>query len=220
MAEEVEQKEYIITKYPEDGSQPFQDKSSVDYTGKAQVQYPNGDIYDGYFKDGLREGKGIYTYSDGNKFDGEWKNNKKTGIGKMTYGAYAEYVGHFEEGKRDGEGVYRFLKTGDLYSGSWKNGLKHGRGTFIFNDTKIKIVGDWANGQITQGKWIFSNGTYFEGNFENNYPKGEGVWRFANGNTVKGEFSHEMRDAIGKDGQETVINWKSHYEDEHEDMLS
>lgn len=209
MAEEQEQKEYIITKYPEDGSQPIQDKSSLDYTGRAQVQYPNGDIFDGFFQNGLKHGVGTYTYSDGNKFEGEWKDNKKTGIGKMTYGAYAEYNGHFENGKRDGEGVYKFLKSGDLYSGSWKNGMKHGRGTFIFSDTRMKIVGDWSNGQITQGKWIFSNGTYFEGRFENNFPKGEGVWHFVNGNTVKGEFTQEMRDAVGRDGKETVINWRT-----------
>ena len=31
------------------------DKSSKDYTGKANVQYPNGDTYSGYFKQGKRE---------------------------------------------------------------------------------------------------------------------------------------------------------------------
>jgi len=43
MAEEPpELKEYIINKIGEDGN-PFEDKSSVNYTGKAKVQYPNGD---------------------------------------------------------------------------------------------------------------------------------------------------------------------------------
>ena len=37
----------------------------------------------------------------------------------------------------------------------------------------MKIVGDWFNGQVIKGKWIFANGTYFEGKFENNYPKGD-----------------------------------------------
>ena len=204
-----ETKEYVTTKIGEDGK-PFTDKSSKDYTGKAQVQYPNGDSYDGGFKDGLRDGEGTYTYAEaGNKYEGEWKLNKKNGIGKMTFGADGEYYGHFENGKRSGEGVYKYLKTKDLYSGSWKNDLKHGKGTFIFFDTRMKIVGDWANGQITNGKWIFANGTYFEGLFENNYPKGEGLWHFANGNVVKGEFTHELKDVPGKDIQETFINWKS-----------
>ena len=200
-------KEYVITKYGDDGK-PYQDKSSKDYTGKAQVQYTNGDTYDGDFKDGVRDGEGTYTYSEaGNKYEGQWKDNLKSGIGKMTFGGDGEYYGHFENGKRWGEGVYKYLKTKDLYSGSWKNGLKHGKGTFIFFDTKMKIVGDWSNGQIINGKWIFANGTYFEGLFENNFPKGEGLWHFYNGNVVKGEFTHEIKDVEGK--EDIFINWES-----------
>jgi hypothetical protein len=162
---------------------------------------------------GVREGTGVYTYGEtGNKYEGEWKNNLKNGIGKMTFGTDAEYTGHFDDGKRSGEGVYKYLKTKDLYSGSWKNGLKHGKGTFIFFDTKMKIVGDWANGQIIKGRWIFANGTYFEGVFENNFPKGEGVWHFANGNVIKGEFSHELRDVAGSTNKETIINWNTKVE--------
>ena len=204
-----EPKEYVINKIGEDGN-PTPDKSSENYTGKAEVQYTNGDTYTGDFKDGVREGEGTYVYGEtGNKYEGHWKLNKKSGIGKMTFGTDAEYYGHFEEGKRNGEGVYKYLKTKDLYSGSWKNGLKHGKGTFIFFDTKMKIVGEWANGQITHGRWIFANGTYFEGSFENNYPKGEGVWHFANGNIVKGEFTHQLKEIGEKGGQETFVNWTS-----------
>ena len=222
MAEEPpELKEYVINKIGEDG-QLFADKSSENYTGKAQVQYPNGDQYDGDFKNGIREGEGTMTYGEtGNKYEGQWKNNLKDGIGKMTFGTDAEYTGHFTQGKRCGQGVYKYLKTKDLYSGSWKNGLKHGKGTFIFFDTKMKIVGDWFNGQIIKGKWIFANGTYFEGKFENNYPKGEGIWHFANGNEVKGEFTHEIKEieAKGKEKEkkETIIDWKSQPEIEKEE---
>ena len=78
----------------------------------------------------------------------------------------------------------------------------------------MKIVGDWFNGQVIKGRWIFANGTYFEGKFENNYPKGEGIWHFANGNVVKGEFTHEIKEiesqAKGKGGKKaTFIDWKS-----------
>lgn len=193
-AEQQELKEYVITKIAEDGT-TTPDKSSKDYTGKAQVQYPNGDMYDGMFKDGVREGDGTMTYGEsGNKYIGQWKNNLKDGIGKMIFGANGEYTGHFKEGKRDGEGVYKYTKTKDLYSGSWKNGLKNGKGTFIFFSTKMKLVGDWEEGKIIKGKWIFANGTYFEGVFENNYPKGEGVWHFANGNQIKGLFTQDVKE--------------------------
>ena len=64
MAEEQQQelKEYVITKISEDGK-TTQDKTSEDYTGRAQVQYPNGDVFDGFFLNGendFRNGGGIY----------------------------------------------------------------------------------------------------------------------------------------------------------------
>ena len=216
--EPVEQREYTIMKYPNDGSQPIQDKSSVDYTGKATVQYPNGDVYEGTFKNGVRDGEGTYTYVDGTKYEGTWKNNMKHGRGVMKYGTVAEYKGDFENGKRDGEGVYRILKTNDLYSGSWKNGYKHGYGTFIFNDTKIKIKGEWSNGQVVHGKWMFPNGTYFEGKFEHNYPKGEGVWHFSNGKELHGEFTQAIADEEGH--ERVMINWNTFHKEETIDELA
>ena len=129
-----------------------------------------------------------------NRYEGEWKANKKHGIGKMTFDDKGEYFGRFENGTRHGEGVFKYKKTGNTYSGSWKYGKKHGKGEFIFNDTKMKIAGEWEDGKIVSGKWIFPNGTYFEGKFQKNYPIGEGVWHFSNGNTVKGTFTQEEKE--------------------------
>ena len=210
---------YTITKYLEDG-QTITEHSSRNYTGKASVVYATKDRYEGDFKDGLREGVGTYTYfkEEGpqNKYEGEWLQNKKHGIGKMIYGGVGEYFGRFENGKRHGEGVFKYKKNGNVYSGSWKYGVKHGHGEFIFEKTKMKIAGEWENGKILKGKWIFPNGTYFEGPFVNNYPKGEGIWHFINGNTVKGSFGQELKDnpnpeenaEEGEDNSQiTVINW-------------
>ena len=63
-------------------------ETSRHYNGKGVATYPNGDIYDGYFKDGLRHGDlGTYTYNKhGNEevkdtYKGAWSNNEKNGIG-------------------------------------------------------------------------------------------------------------------------------------------
>ena len=77
----------------------------------------------------------------------------------------------------------------DIYSGQWKNGKKDGQGTYIFNDTGMKFVGLFKGGNLTNGKWTYPNGTFFEGNFDNNQPKGEGKWNFENGNVVKGVYT-------------------------------
>jgi hypothetical protein len=115
--------------------------SSRNYSGKAQVIYQNGDLYEGYFNEGLREGIGLYTYKEtGNTYEGEWLKNKKHGIGKMLFANEGEYFGRFENGKRHGEGMFKYSKTKNIYSGSWQYGNKHGKGTYIFDDTKMKVI--------------------------------------------------------------------------------
>lgn len=44
------------------------------------------------------------------------------------------------------------------------------------------MEGTFEENKIVKGKWILPHGTYYEGNFENNKPNGEGVWYFKNGN--------------------------------------
>ena len=40
--------------------------TSVDYSGKGKATYPNGDVYEGEFLNGLRHGPGgTYTYAGG-----------------------------------------------------------------------------------------------------------------------------------------------------------
>ena len=110
-----------------------------DYTGKATTEYPSGEIYEGYYVDGLREGSGVYAYPNGDKYEGEWLKNLKHGIGRMNIVAEGEFYGRYENGKKHGEGVFTYKKTKDIYSGSWRYGKKHGKGTYIFDATKMKV---------------------------------------------------------------------------------
>jgi len=63
----------------------------------------------------------------------------------------------------------------------------------------MKIQGQWEKSQVSTGRWVYPNGTYFEGNFENNKPKGTGVWHFKNGNVLDGEYEHRPK---GEDEEE------------------
>jgi radial spoke head protein 1 len=165
------------------------------YTGKATASYPNGDVYEGDFLDGIREGRGIYRYGgNGDKYDGEWKQNCKHGIGKMAYNGKGEYQGYWENGRRHGEGVFTY-PNGDVYSGWWRFGEKEGTGTYLSKQTNMKMFGDWTAGNIKSGRWVYPNGIYFEGSFENNKPIGEGTWNFKNGNKLEGAYSQKPKEA-------------------------
>ena len=76
----------------------------------------------------------------------------------------------------------------DIFSGNWLNGKKHGHGTYVFNATGMKYIGQWVENRFLSGKWAYPNGTYFEGHFQNNKPKGRGKWVLANGNVVEGQY--------------------------------
>jgi len=210
--EPIETVPYKITK--EDGTAS---QSSVNYTGKAQVEYPNKDTYDGDFVDGLKEGVGTYIFNNNDKYVGPWKSNLQHGIGRTDYAKGGKYVGKYENGKRNGEGVYTYA-NGDIYSGSWKNGEKHGKGTYIVNSSKLegnnymKVVGEWQTGEILEGKWIFPDKTFYQGTFEKNLPKNKGEWKFINGNVLNGEYIHT--EAINKETNQinTKLFWKSEEE--------
>ena len=93
----------------------------------------------------------------------------------------------------------------DVYSGNWKNGEKDGKGTYVFEKTGQKFVGTFMQGQMIKGKWIYPNGTCFEGGFDNNKPKGQGVWSFENGNKVTGTYRqiHKVDDVAN----DIKISW-------------
>tara|TARA_B110000285_G_C14754684_1_gene436795 strand:- start:56 stop:382 length:327 start_codon:yes stop_codon:yes gene_type:complete len=95
----------------------------------------------------------------------------------------------------------------DIYSGKWKNGKKDGQGTYIFEATKMKFVGQFKAGNFVNGQWYYPNGSFFEGNFDNNKPKGTGSWNFQNGNKVTGVYNQTKR--VDTDADEIKLSWKT-----------
>jgi len=55
------------------------------------------------------------------------------------------------------------------------------------------MCGEWENSRLSTGKWIYPNGLYFEGAFQNNKPQGKGTWFFKNGNCLEGTFEQKPK---------------------------
>jgi len=66
---------------------------------------------------------------------------------------------------------------------------------------------------MVEGRWVFPDGKYYEGAFENNKPSGKGKWVFKDGNVVDGHFDQkpdlkedeDEDDAGGDEGDEDAV---------------
>lgn len=177
--------------------------TSKGFDGKGVATHENGDVYDGVFLGGKRNGHGVYTFAaNKDKFDGGYNDNKRVGLGKYVYSSKtgnpeiddAEdaparggvYHGNYD-GFRSGKGVFKYV-NGDTYSGDWKNGKKHGQGSYRYASDGSSLVGKWEDGTFVDGKWVLATGVFFVGSFKYNQPIGEGCWVMPNGNQVFGKF--------------------------------
>lgn len=108
--------------------------------GRGKYIWANGNVYDGNWVDGKCTGKGRISWSSGASFDGEWKDNQMS-EGKYSYADGSVYEGSFKNGKRDGYGK-RIYKDGDKYEGRWQSGSRNGKGVYT-----------WADGDVYDGEW-------------------------------------------------------------------
>ena len=54
------------------------------FEGYKPYTFPNGDKYDGYWRNGLMEGEGKYFFANGNKYIGNFQNGSYEGQGQLT----------------------------------------------------------------------------------------------------------------------------------------
>merc|ERR1711907_370576 len=153
-------------KYQYEGD--FQDGDPTLQHGRGHATYPNGDEYEGEYKDGMRHGQGTYKWAkmetdeegvskqalddEGKKvfqseYTGQYDSNLKDGEGTFNYPDGSKYQGNWRHDKRHGDGVYWF-PNGDIYSGEWRFGSKHGRGTFIHAESNARLVGTFVDGKV------------------------------------------------------------------------
>ena len=90
----------------------------------------------------IKEGYGTMNYNDGNLYKGNFKNDKREGKGILTYTNGDIYDGEWENDLQNGEGIYIF-KTGKIksYEGNWRNGHYFGFGKIKFsNGNEIESI--------------------------------------------------------------------------------
>ena len=146
----------------------------------------------GCIKGNCVNGKGTFIWPNGDKYNGDWKNQKPHGLGTFKWVNGTKYIGDWEFGIQNGQGTVTWA-NGDKYIGGRKNGEADGQGTFIFANG-ITQSGEWKNGNLierdSKGKAI--------GCVEGNCDNGKGTFKWPNGDKYEGDWSNGQRTGQGK----------------------
>ena len=147
-------------------------------------KYKNNDLYIGTWTlEKKFHGYGIF-YSSGDKFEGFWNLGKLTGEGRKFCQNKDYYIGEFLEGKSSGFGKY-YHSDGTIYEGNWLNDQPHGNGKETFSDGS-KFIGSFYNGYKKKGKFIWIDGSFYDGEIKNNYFDGYGRFKWMEGREYVG----------------------------------
>lgn len=84
-------------------------------SGHGFLKLTNGEIFEGTWKYGKKNGQIKWTSPSGDQCEGEWKDDKQNGKGTFKH-KLSNYKGNFKDFLKDGYGEENFI-NGDEYKG-------------------------------------------------------------------------------------------------------
>jgi len=111
------------------------------------IRFEDGNVYEGDIVDGKPHGRGTMTYGEASEslyYEGEWRNGLINGKGVMSWLNGDFYDGEWRDGLLHGEGIMLFAND-DVYQGEFQNGYLHGQGILTTADGNV-IRGMWEDG--------------------------------------------------------------------------
>ncbi|KAH3732853.1 morn repeat protein [Pelomyxa schiedti] len=164
------------------------------------------DVYEGEFKNDIRDGKGTYKWREGDSYEGDWKDGVRDGYGVYKRATGSTYEGHWKNGNQEGHGVMRYA-DGYVFEGEWVHGVKNGMGTEIF-PTGTTCQGEWRD-DVLVGQAFFCynspdlNGMTFKGYIKARFRTGEGIYTWADGSKFECHWDQDQADPARPNGIHT-----------------
>ena len=119
--------------------------------------------YEGFVSNGVPDGHGVAYYDNGDVYDGEWKGGKKEGQGTYTWPNEVRYEGNWVDDSMSGLGVFHY-PNGNRFEGEFRNGRQNGKGVLIYSNG-IRYAGSWKDGnRYGPYRFYFKEGGYLDGN--------------------------------------------------------
>ena len=158
-------------------------------------KYKNKNLYIGTWTlEKNFHGYGIF-YISGNKYEGFWNFGKLSGECRYFLQNKDYFIGNFKEGQAFGKGKY-FHNDGTIYDGEWLDDQPMGKGTEYFIDGS-SFVGIFENGLKKNGKFLWNDGSYYEGDIKNNLFDGKGKFHWKEGREYIGEWKNGKMNGKG-----------------------
>ncbi len=128
----------------------------------ADIQMPDGAVYEGEVENNLFHGDGVLRWPDGRQYSGEFRNGLMTGKGRLE--------------ERDG----------CVLEGEFVKGVLHGEGQYVCED--VHYQGEFAMGELIRGSVDYLDDNTYQGEFSQFQPHGQGLWRTESGEEFEGTF--------------------------------
>lgn len=145
--------------------------------GRGWTLLPNGDQYEGEYRNGFRHGEGSYYFKKGHRYIGQYKKGLKHGMGTFHYPDGSIYEGEWKSDQRQGYGKYTYMNA-DRYEGNWYKGKRHGEGKYVYKEDDTVFHGTWDEGVRKGPVEIIHKGHRFHGHWDEEQAIGAGVYTF------------------------------------------
>lgn len=147
---------------------------------------PNGDQYQGEFKDEKFHGQGTLVFARGGYYQGQFDQGLMTGKGVHVSVDQSRYEGQFERGEYQGQGQIRYANE-SFYEGTFNQGSYHGNGKYT--DKESWYQGTFVDGKLDgDGEYVDYQGDHYKGEVNAWYANGKGELKTADGTVLKGVF--------------------------------
>ncbi|CAM9623628.1 unnamed protein product, partial [Ascophyllum nodosum] len=166
--------------------------------GEGEYRYPNTAFrFQGGWKNGWKEGRGVFEVEGGSTYTGEFKDGEIQGKGIKTWQDGRYYDGEFRGGEACGEGCCT-SPTGEYFIGSWLGNKRHGHGELTLPWGQGTYVGEFKSHRYHgNGRLVLAKGFRYAGSFWDGEPHGLGTATYPSGSTYNGPFERGVRSGVG-----------------------
>ena len=149
----------VVCTYPDGEVQELEyARNKLLSKGELKIRYESG-VYEGKFKDGLKNGGGSLFYDNGMVEDGNYVDGKKNGVFTIVGIDGEIQLLNYKAGVLQTSGKVRIPNELGYFQGILEKGKKQGKGKFVFLNGNV-LEGNWENDLKSGGfKQTFADGT-------------------------------------------------------------